>query len=221
MLDSFKIFRIVFLMADKTVKIKLPDKIKSWDSSQPLTIIFVRHGQQLIDVANPERDPPLSDLGWKQAERTAKRFSTVNFDHIYTSDLQRANDTTRIIGRIHPNTPLTVTADLREVLNYHFVDDPPPDHLDIQRIMASEKAAIDRFIAVLHRNHEPGQRVLVVCHGNIIRTLLPALGGRDPKQSILMDINHTGVSILELWASGNAILRLANCVQHLDDEMVT
>jgi len=208
-------------MPEKIVKIQLPEKISSWDATQPLTIIFVRHAQQAIDVANPDPDPQLSDLGWKQAERVAKRFSTVNIDHIYTSDLQRANDTTRIIGRTHPNTPLTVTADLREVLNYHFVDDPPPDHLDIQRLMALERAAMDRFIARIHRAHEPGQKILVVCHGNIIRTLIPLLGGKDPKQSVLMDINHTGVSILELWASGNGILRLANCVKHLEDGMIT
>jgi len=209
-------------MPDKIIKIRLPEQKKiKWESNLPLTIIFVRHAQQLIDVANPESDPPLSDLGWKQAERVAKRFAILNLDHIYTSDLQRANDTTRIIGRMHPNTPVTVTADLREVLNYHFVDDPPPDHLDIQRIMANEKAAINRFITTLHHNHRSGERILVVCHGNIIRTLLPLLGGRDPRQSILMDINHTGVSILEVWDSGNAILRLANCVKHLDDDMIT
>jgi len=208
-------------MPDKTVRIRLPKQVDPAFSNQPLTVILVRHGQQLIDVADPERDPPLSDLGWKQAERVARRLASLRLDHIYTSDLQRANDTTRAIGRMHPDTPLTVTADVREVLNYHFVDDPPPDHLDIQRILSTERAAIDRFIAHLRRNHEPGQRVLVVCHGNIIRTLMPLLGGRNPKESVLMDINHAAVSIMEVWASGNAILRLANCVKHLDDEMVT
>lgn len=208
-------------MPDKTVRIRLPRQPDPAYSNQPLSVILIRHAQQLVDVADPDRDPPLSDLGWKQAERVARRMAPVRLDHIYTSDLQRANDTARAIDRLHPDTPVTVTADLREVLNYHFADDPPPDHLDIQRILGAERAALDRFAAHLRRTHEPGQRVLVVCHGNFIRTLIPVLGGRNPKESVLMDINHTAVSVVEVWPSGNAVLRLGNCVRHLDDEMIT
>lgn len=206
-------------MPDRMVKIKLPREPKPV-SQAPLTVILVRHGQQQVDVANPDIDPPLSDLGWKQAERVARRLSGQRIHHLYASNLQRANDTARVIARFHPSTPVTVTADLQEVMNYHFADPPPPDHPDLPRI-GTERAALDRVVAQIRRNHSPGERVLLVCHGNVIRTIMPLFGGRNPHESLLIDINHTAVSIMEVYASGNAVLRLGNCVAHLEDRMIT
>ena len=77
------------------------------------------------------------------------------------------------------------------------------------------------LLAQLRHSHVSGEKILVVCHGNIIRSLMPLLAGRDARESILIDLYHSSVSIIEVWKSGEAILKLANCVKHLLPKQVT
>jgi broad specificity phosphatase PhoE len=73
---------------------------------------------------------------------------------------------------------------------------------------------------VLHR-HAAGQQLLMVCHGNTIRTLMPLFGGLHPEESILIQLNHASITILDVMIYGEAVLRLANSVDHLAPDEVT
>ena len=62
--------------------------IKASDSScRPQGIYVVRHVEkQLIP---PQKDPPLSKLGFKHAQALAQKLKNIHFDHIFSSQFKR------------------------------------------------------------------------------------------------------------------------------------
>ena len=81
------------------------------------TVIFVRHGQS---TANLERvfaghtDVPLTDLGHKQAQNTAKFLQNYPICAIYSSDLTRSMQTAEPTAGLH-NLPIIPDRELREI----------------------------------------------------------------------------------------------------------
>jgi broad specificity phosphatase PhoE len=189
----------------------------------PIMVYFVRHAQA---APAGSTDSPLgaglTKLGEQQAHQVANRLARESFSHIYTSDLTRAYDTAMAILKYHADTPYTINADLREVSHFHF-DQDRDVVIDTatRRNLQREMVLIRHFSEYLRRAHVPGEKVLVVSHGNMIRTILPVLGGRDPKRSVLIDVLNTAVTIADVWSSGEAVVRLANCVRHLLVKQIT
>jgi broad specificity phosphatase PhoE len=188
---------------------------------KPITVYFVRHGQAVKGEGDDKRGPPLSDLGRRQAERLARRMSGVELNHIYASSMKRAHDTARLVHVYHQELPLTVLDDLREVSHYHFLSDLIPDDQAIKEYVRKERDAVVRFVNHVRHHHRQGDKILVACHGNIIRTLMPLMGGKEPAQSVLLEINNTAVCILDTWGNGEAVLLLSNCTKHLLPKQVT
>lgn len=187
---------------------------------RPLSIFFVRHGQAEDPQTDIAYDPDLTRLGRKQASRVARRLSREHFDHIYLSDLSRAYRTGERILKFHPDTPVTVTRTLREIAHDHFLPGSPNTESNEQAIR-NERERIEAFSAHLLKTHEFGSRILVVAHGNLIRVLMPVLAGYDPQASVMIELENTSVTILEMWPSKRSILRLANCVSHLRKTDIT
>ncbi|KAJ1498012.1 hypothetical protein HMI56_005256, partial [Coelomomyces lativittatus] len=83
-----------------------------------LKLILVRHAESTINALRPrivqgQSDPPLTELGKKQAYFLAHRLSKLNINCIYTSDLQRAVDTAKMIAE-HHKKPILKDKRLRE-----------------------------------------------------------------------------------------------------------
>lgn len=187
----------------------------------PLVVYFVRHGHAAGPEIIPELGPPLSKLGEYQAERVAARLAKEKFDHIYSSDLTRAHETARIIIRYHRDTPFTVTPDLREITHHNFVRETTLLATRLRKMIKKDRQIVERFAERIRLRHHPQQKILIVSHGNMIRTLMPVLGGKEPRQSILLEINNASVSLLDVWPTGEAVLRLANCTKHLLPRQIT
>ena len=187
----------------------------------PLTVYFVRHANAVREQGEDKPDPPLSDLGKKQAERLARRLADFHFDHIYSSSMLRAELTARLIHVYHKETPLSILDDIREVSHYHFIPELLPDNPDVRANIKRERDGVDRFVNYIHHNHRSGEHILVVCHGNIMRTIIPVLSGKDPAQNVLMEFSNTSLSILDVWANGESVLILSNCIKHLLAKQVT
>jgi broad specificity phosphatase PhoE len=182
-----------------------------------LTIVLVRHAEALKDAVSGSLGSPLTRVGRRQAQRVARRLAGEKFDRIYSSDLTRAQETVRAILRYHRRTPHTVTADLREVEHDHYAHRWPCR----RPVVREERARLERFARRLLRKHRPPQRILIVAHGNLIRALLPRLADRQPRQTVVIESHNTAVFILDVWSPGDAVLRVANCVRHLDPQQVT
>ncbi|KAJ3114113.1 hypothetical protein HDU96_002534 [Phlyctochytrium bullatum] len=84
-----------------------------------LNVTVVRHAETDMN-AQPSRvlqgqlDVPINAVGEKQASTLAWRLKKDHFDYIFTSDLQRAVQTTDEIKSHHPNATVTVDQRLRE-----------------------------------------------------------------------------------------------------------
>lgn len=77
-------------------------------------VYVVRHGRTVLNATNAFRgnaNPPLDDVGIKQAHEIAKLFADVPVSHIFCSDKQRATKTAEIIaaakgGQVHQSEAL-------------------------------------------------------------------------------------------------------------------
>jgi broad specificity phosphatase PhoE len=162
-------------------------------------LLLVRHGESEWNAIGRWQgwaDPPLSELGARQATVAARAVGAV--DAVVASDLERAHRTAAIIAHEIGIGPVVVDASLRE-------RDAGPwtgmTRVEIERewpgYLASGKrpdgyeedeTLLDRVIPSLHTLEGAGEAVLVVTHGGVIGAVerwlgaehkrTPNLGGR-------------------------------------------
>lgn len=176
-----------------------------------LDLWLVRHGE--TDWNRERRTQghspnPLSELGVKQARRLAQRLSGEPFNCVYSSDLERALQTARIVfpardliqdvrlreigrGVLEGTTDAERTEEQRALL-CHVRDDRlvrrPPGGENFQDV-------IDRVGAWLADLPERG-RVIAFTHGGVIHASLHRLVGYS--SSFSFAFNNTGISRLVL-----------------------
>jgi len=162
------------------------------ESSMEATLVFVRHGQT---ESNVERrfmghlDSPLSALGREQAEAVARRVGAMEVGALYTSDLGRAAATAATISATC-GVPAVQDARLRErhagIFQGLLISEARerfPDHFSEMEepdpstsVPGGEsgfqvRARLALLLDEVVKRH-PGQRVVLVTHGIVIRTLL-------------------------------------------------
>jgi broad specificity phosphatase PhoE len=211
-------------------------------------LILVRHGQQQIDDPTAGKvgdfiDPPLSEIGRRQAELVGKRFGDEHLDAVYASTLQRAYDTGAAIASRHGLAP-TAVADLREI--EVFRDVPPEesaaDYIGRDALLVARDRMIVEKRWDVYPFSEPGaefrarvvaaiegiiarhrrQRVVVACHGGVINAYVASFVG------IACDMffrpAHTAVNVTLAGPDGVRALRSLGDVNHLEhdaDQLVT
>lgn len=165
------------------------------------TFYIVRHGKSeanKADVISGQTETKLSKEGIEQAQNRAKELKSVHFDAAFASSLERAHHTAKIIAEEHG---LTVTAlDVLKERFYGEVEGKRYDALEGSLLeqfdryntleyeeryslklvpgMESDEEVVTRFTDFLKKTAKEytGKTVLVVCHGNMMRTLLVHLG---------------------------------------------
>jgi broad specificity phosphatase PhoE len=165
-------------------------------------LLLVRHGESTWNVAGRwqgQSDPPLSDLGERQAAAAAATFTDLP-DVVWTSDLVRARRTAELLAAPHPLPSPRSDARLRERdvgawsgLTRDEIEVGWPGWLADRRSpegFEGDDRLVERALAALHDivAAAPGATVVVVSHGGVIRALerhhggdpepLPNLGGR-------------------------------------------
>ena len=170
----------------------------------PTRVLLVRHGQSEWNAAGRwqgQADPPLTDLGRRQARSAAASLGAV--DAVFASDLQRASETAAIIAGQLGIGPVIVDEGLRERdagewsgLTRAEIDRDWPGYLDrpadvhasfgpgvAQRRPPSwepDDSVLERATAALQRIHETvgdGDAVAIT-HGGLIYVLEGHLGAR-------------------------------------------
>jgi 2,3-bisphosphoglycerate-dependent phosphoglycerate mutase len=205
----------------------------------PVTeLVLVRHGQQALpDMrSNPISamvDPPLSEIGERQAELVGKRFASERVDAVYVSTLQRAADTGRAIAQ-HHGIESVVVPDLREVEMFRDVpqDRRPIDVLDRRTLLGARARFIaerrwsayplsetseelrDRIVLAIEGivAEHPGERVVIACHGGVIASYVSHICALAT--DMVFRPRHTSVSIV-LAGDGRRIVDSLNDVHHL------
>ena len=181
-------------------------------------LALVRHGQQQFPTSPVFRpaewvDPPLSEVGRRQAELVGEAFAERPVDVVVCSHLSRARETAAAIAGHHDLEPL-VLEDLREVEVYRDLEDgaSPADALaapfwrGVQERFPTERSwdlvpfgessaelrhrvvsTIEGLLAM-----HPGAHLVVVCHGGVINAYLAHLLGI--REDMFFLPAHTSVS---------------------------
>lgn len=154
-----------------------------------LRMLLTRHGQSEWNADGRwqgQADPPLSDLGRRQAGLAAERLGSV--DAIVASDLERARYTAIIISELLGEGPVIVEPDLRERdagewsgLTKEQIHRDWPGYLDDRRrppAFEDEEPFLERVLRGLARVHEQvgDGDALVVTHGGVIYAIERHLG---------------------------------------------
>lgn len=193
-------------------------------------LLLLRHGQSTWNADGRwqgQADPPLSPLGEEQAGDAARRLAPGQFSRIVASNLRRAHRTAEILAEAL-RLPVEVDPDLREIdvgdwqgLTRAEINERAPGALADWSEGRSESTPggesrthlTDRARAALLRAAaagSPGDRVLVVSHGALIRNLDRAMG-----------LQPQGIGNLAgRWyeADGNGVLAPAELVSLADPE---
>ena len=162
----------------------------------PRHLLLVRHGQSVWNAESRwqgQADPPLSDRGEEQARDAAKRLDGMGFTTVVASDLQRARRTAEILAGAL-SLDVRVEPDLREIdvgdwtgLTRAEIEARWPGELadwaegraesplgGETRAHLAERA--QRAMTRLAAEASPGERLLLVSHGALIRNLDRILG---------------------------------------------
>ena len=173
----------------------------------------VRHGETVANlnkVIQGQSDVPLSPVGEKQALLLARRWRGRRFDAVYSSDLSRATRTAELVTG---GAEIVTTSELREmdlgVWVGHTTAEIAEKFADEWRAFRS--ATLDcratggetrrellerttRFFRTAAAKH-PGQNVLVVTHGGVLRVfVLMLMGGSLNEGALLPSTGNTGIT---------------------------
>jgi broad specificity phosphatase PhoE len=161
-------------------------------------LVLVRHAEpvRIVDASGPA-DPPLTDLGRRQAEAAAAWLSSETFDAVYASPMRRAQQTAELIAAPHglaitiedgiaeydrqsefyiPVEELKTSTDPELIAHWRaLAEDRLEDVVeDAATFRPRVHGSIERIIAA-----HPGQRVLAVCHGGVINVAIAELLGLE------------------------------------------
>ncbi|MBB5831011.1 histidine phosphatase family protein [Brachybacterium aquaticum] len=164
---------------------------------------LVRHGQTDYNLKNlfqGSSDIPLNDTGIAQAHAALDSLPPVDWDVVITSPLQRAEQTGRIIAGDH-SIPFGGTDPRLVEIGWGEAEGRPVAEMEALYPGRSfpgredHQAVADRGYDALEALEErfPGQKVLVVAHGTLIRFILSGIIERP-----LPSIPNATLSLVEL-----------------------
>ncbi len=152
-----------------------------------MQLLLIRHGQTLENIqkiCQGQSTGHLSPLGIAQAEALGEQLGEEKIDSLYTSDLERARHTARIV--FAGNEELVAQEDerLRERSFGPLERLPLPeginfgDEIEGAEAIASVLARVGDFLQMLEREHS-GEKIAIVSHGITLRALMSLVTGED------------------------------------------
>jgi len=148
---------------------------------------FVRHGQY---ESGESGSGGLTPLGERQAKRVARYFGGFPIADIRSSDLPRAVQTADIIATELGLPAVSRHRILREVL---------PTNVKGMRVprarLERDRARIERVLARFFRPARQARHEIVVCHGNLIRSLVLRVTAGRVNGFERFRIHHGGISL--------------------------
>jgi len=201
-------------------------------------LFLVRHGATDENLAMPYRlqgqrvDPPLNELGRRQAERAAAVLQGRPLAVAYSSPLQRARQTAEILASPH-GLPVRVVDELIECdvgkwegMSWEQVRQRYPEAFG--RFMAdparfpylageSFQDVHDRAMPKLRElvaQHEAGD-LLVVTHNIVGRVLLAGVLGLPLRNARALKLDNCGISVLAIDGSNTLSVQTINSAFHL------
>lgn len=191
-----------------------------------MKLFIVRHGEtedNLKGVVQGHRPGTLSPQGKAQVGRLALRLSEEPIQFIFSSDLQRAKETTEEIARFHA-APIHYTSDLRErcagvyegqprkplVSRLASVDFLPEGGESLSQL----KDRVDRFVERLLPQCNV-ESLLISSHGGWNRMLLGKLLKKSIEACMEFPQNNACLNVIEVVSPEQSDICLLNCTRHI------
>lgn len=177
----------------------------------------------------------LNATGQQQARALARRFAGVPLDAVYTSTLNRAIETADAVLEAHAGVPVYRLADLDEMSWGIYEGEPRSERLQraldemyarwdagafdygveegesILDVQARARRAVEHIVQT-----HPGETVLAVTHGRLLRVLLATLL-EGYGLARMNEIQHANTSVNRVVVTGTRFeAELLNCTAHLD-----
>jgi probable phosphoglycerate mutase len=190
-------------------------------------LILVRHALPIRrENSVGPADPELSSEGEAQAQLFAEYISSEHIDALYTSPLQRAQQTAAPLATLKAMTPVVVDG----VAEF---DQHSNEYIPVEELKAANdprwvemingtwttpdeaKEFTDRVIDSLEMiiNQNRGGRVVVTCHGGVINEFLAHVLGLDNRQFFYP--NYTSIHRIAASSNGHRSILSINETSHL------
>jgi serine/threonine-protein phosphatase PGAM5 len=169
---------------------------------------FVRHGQYREQEG--VFGGALTEQGWEQASLIADRLRSLPISRIWTSDMNRAIETGSEISRAMPSVPVVELPLLRELRPSAVAGIHVP--LEVRRQGRERLDAIEkRFF----REPTEERHGVLVCHGNLIRSLVVRYLGGGATAWTRLTAMHCSMTTWVYQADGSFRLVLFGDVGHM------
>lgn len=198
-------------------------------------LYLIRHGQSewnKLGKVQGQVNTSLTNLGKIQAKAMGHKLTHEDIDVIYTSDLDRAFGTAKIIGEVI-NKPIISNKSLREIKfgpwegltgeelrsNYkeeHDIWLKNPENLklkDAETLEEVKDRVMDWIQPVL--NERRGQNIVIVSHSATLKILLLSLLDISLYNYKNFSLSNVGLNIIESRDYNNVLVKL-NDISHLE-----
>jgi broad specificity phosphatase PhoE len=176
-----------------------------------LHIYLARHGQTDWNVQKRLQgfqNIPLNETGRQQAMDLAKKMQGIQLDAIYSSNLQRSNETARIVagGKI----PVTILPELNEQSLGKF------EGLNLDGKNAEQEAEYDKRSTDPNDTLDGGESTNQ--HYARVKIAIEKIRSQHPQGSILI-VGHGGTNVLIMRALLNLTAEQADTIHQANDEL--
>lgn len=187
------------------------------------TLFLLRHGKTGFPGCYiGSRNVPLAPEGVFQIEALQKTLETQTFDKIFASPMLRCQQTCEIL---FPSNTVTYNDNLREIdfgrwegLDFQQISKQDPEIVnkwatDSLEFTFPEGESVSSFVERVQRmgtelSQVQGEKILVVCHGGVIRGLLCHFLGIDPLNYLLFQVKKGTYSTLDLFGAQGVLTGL-------------
>ena len=192
-----------------------------------MDLIIIRHGLPLtVTGATGAADPALSETGHEQAARVARWLADEHIDSLYSSPMNRAQQTAHPLAKLRKLEPI-IRDGLAEY-DQHSSSYVPLEELrrtnyDLWRermkggLMGDTDEAQFRQVVVQTIEsiiaENPGGRVAIVCHGGVINAYASHILGVD--KVLFFNPTYTSINRFAAARSGERTVLSLNEAAHL------
>lgn len=200
---------------------------------EAVELYLARHGETRENVEGIVQGHSYGRLtrnGHEQAAALAHRFANTDFAAVYSSDLERARNTTQHIIQYHPETPVTYTDALREKHGGIYEGEPLQQLLNAEtrsdtgfKYFAPPRGEsfhdVERRATAFYntvRSQHNGDPVLFVSHGGTINVLIHHLQDKALTRESFLNHQPGNTAVTTAVHNPDPVITRLNCVNHLE-----
>ena len=199
------------------------------ETSEPYTTIYlVRHGHPNYDLEASlgNNHIPLSTVGINQAKLLAKKkLLGLEIDQVYSSELARAIETAKTYTTLSQHK-ITIDQRLNEIdwdnwfkmKYFNMTDKTRIKRIKNFRHMEEELSRYQNVSRRLLRDYwekNKDKKIILFCHGNLIRTIITGILNTDVVGFLSMEIYQSSVTKLVIDRDGYIKINYINSICHL------